>query len=103
MAEVAETPELVRERYGLEVLAVLGVSFAMSGVYALLDFVRTEVTVPGGISNATATVVQAARSTHPWLDLADDLADVMHAIMPAALALVLLARSPSRARAGHRS
>ncbi len=85
----------IRERYGLEVLAVLGVSLGMSGVYALLSYVRAQVTIKGGISHATATVVSGPHSTYPWLDLADDLADVLKGLMPAFLALVLLARSPA--------
>jgi membrane protease YdiL (CAAX protease family) len=85
----------VRERYGLETLAVLGVSLGMSGIYALLSFIRTQVTVPGGFANATATVVAGSNTRYRWLDLADALADVLHGVMPAALALVLLARSPA--------
>ena len=82
------------ERLGLEVLAVLGVSFLASGVYALLNFIQTELTVPGGIGHATATVVQASQTSHPWLDFAFDLTDVFNGAAPAALALVLLARTP---------
>jgi membrane protease YdiL (CAAX protease family) len=88
------TADAPRERYGLEVLAVLGVSLGMSGVYALLTWVRAQLTVPGGISHSTATVVVAAHTSYPWLDLADGLADVLNGVMPAFLALVLLARSP---------
>jgi membrane protease YdiL (CAAX protease family) len=99
VAEVIESdtasPSPVRERFGLEVLAVLGVSLGMSGVYALLSFVRTQVTVPGGFAHATATVVAGPNTSYQWLDLADDLADVMNGLMPAFLALVLLARTPA--------
>jgi membrane protease YdiL (CAAX protease family) len=83
-----------RERYGLELLAVLGVSLGLSGVYALLSWLRAQLTIPGGISHATATVISAPHTTYPWLDLADGLADVLNGVMPAFLALVLLARSP---------
>jgi membrane protease YdiL (CAAX protease family) len=81
-------------RYGLEALAVLGVSLGLSAVYALLYYVRAEVTVRGGIAATTATVVSGPATRYPWLDLADDLADVLNGLMPAALALVLLARDP---------
>lgn len=84
----------VKPRYGSEVLAVLGVSLGMSAVYALLYYVRAEVTVKGGIAATTATVVSGPATRYPWLDLADDLADVLNGVLPAALALVLLARSP---------
>jgi uncharacterized protein len=104
MADVVETetaaPTPVRERYGLEVLAVLGVSLGMSGIYALLSFVRAQLTVPGGISHTTATVVSGPHSSYPWLDLIDGLADVLNGLMPAFLALVLLARSPAGAGLG---
>jgi membrane protease YdiL (CAAX protease family) len=83
-----------RERYGLEVLAVLGVSLGMSGLYALLYLIRAEITVKGGISNTTATVIQVKPTTYPWLDLADNLADLLNGIVPPLLALVLLARIP---------
>jgi membrane protease YdiL (CAAX protease family) len=86
---------LEKPRYGLEVLAVLGVSLGMSAVYTLLYYVRQEITVKGGIGATTATVVSGPATTYPWLDLADDLADVLNGLMPAALALVLLARSPA--------
>lgn len=83
-----------RERPGLELLAVLGVSLLMSGIYAVLDLVRTEWTVIGGIGATQTTVVSAHQSTYPWLDLFDNLADLAHGIAPPLLALVLLARFP---------
>ena len=83
-----------RERPGLELLAVLGVSLGMSGVSAVLDLLRTEWTVQGGIGNSTTTVISGAQTTYPWLDLLDDLANVFHGLTPALLALVLLARYP---------
>jgi membrane protease YdiL (CAAX protease family) len=81
-------------RYGLEVLAVLGVSLGMSAVYALLSFVRTEVTVPGGFANAKVSVVSEPATTYPLLDLLDGLANVLNGVLPAFLAIVLLLRSP---------
>jgi hypothetical protein len=82
-----------REHYGLELLTVLGVSLLMSGIYALLSFVRAEWTVRGGIGATTTTVVSGAHTTYPWLDLLDDLADLLHGLAPPLLALVLLARA----------
>jgi membrane protease YdiL (CAAX protease family) len=82
------------DRRGLEVLAVLGVSLGMSAVYAVLDYVRAEVTVQGGIGNATATVIAGANTKYPLLDLADDLAGILNGIVPPLLALLLLARDP---------
>lgn len=83
-----------RERHGLELLAVLGVSLGLSGLYALLSLLRAEWTVRGGIAASTTTVVSGARSTYPWLDLLDNLADLLHGLAPPLLALVLLARCP---------
>lgn len=89
----APAPER-RERYGLETVAVLGVSLGMSAVYALLSFIRTQVTISGGFANAQVTVVSQQQSVHRWLDLLDALADVLHGVLPAFLAIVLLMRSP---------
>jgi membrane protease YdiL (CAAX protease family) len=83
-----------REHYGLEVLAVLGVSLGISGLSALLYLIRQEITVPGGISSTTAIVVSGTKTTYPWLDLADNLLNILNGIAPAFLALVLLARNP---------
>ncbi|MDQ6849231.1 MAG: CPBP family intramembrane metalloprotease [Actinomycetota bacterium] len=84
----------IRQRPGLELLAVLGVSLGISGIYALLHLVRAEVTVVGGIGATTSTVVSGAQTAHPWLDLLDDLANLLNGIAPPLLALVLLARWP---------
>jgi membrane protease YdiL (CAAX protease family) len=89
-----------RERYGLELVGVLGVSLGLSGITGLLSLIRTEITVKGGISHATAQVITGPHTSYPWLDLADSLADVLHGVMPAFLALVLLARSPAGAGFG---
>ena len=88
------------ERHGLELLAVLGVSLGMSGIYALLSLARAEWTVRGGIGASTTTVVSGAQTTYPFLDLLDDLADLLHGLAPPLLALVLLARSPGGAGFG---
>ncbi len=85
----------IAPRNGLEVLAVLGVSLGMSAIYSLLYYIRAEVTVKGGIAATTATVVSGPATTYPFLDLLDDLADVLHGLLPAFLAVVLLARDPA--------
>lgn len=82
------------ERFGLELLAVLGVSFGMSGIYALLSLIRTEITTKGGVGAASVTVASGPQTAYVWLDLLDSLADVLHGIAPAFLAVVLLLRSP---------
>ncbi len=89
----SDTPR-PRERPGLELLAVLGVSLGLSGITALLSFVRAEWTIQGGIGASTTTVVSGTQTTYPWLDLLDDLAGLLHGFAPPLLALVLLARYP---------
>ena len=99
VTEAAPAPDTqepaIAPRYGLEVLAVLGVSLGMSAIYALLYYARAEVTVKGGIAATTATVVSGPATSYPFLDLLDDLADVLHGLLPAFLAVVLLARDPA--------
>jgi membrane protease YdiL (CAAX protease family) len=93
----AAAPErtcLRRERPGLELLGVLGVSLGMSGIYALLSIIRAEWTVQGGIGATTTTVLSGTSTTYPLLDLLDDLANLLRGLAPPLLALVLLARSP---------
>jgi len=90
----AEATAPPRERPGAEVIAVLLVSLGMSGIYALLSLIRSEITVQGGIGNATATVVAGTSSAHQWLDVLDDLANILNGVGPIVLALVLLARWP---------
>jgi uncharacterized protein len=95
--QAADPP--VRHR-GAEVLAVLGVSLGMSGIYALLAYLRAELTVRGGISATTATVAQGAQTTRMWLDIAYDLTGVIQGLTPVLLVLVLLARDPGTAGFG---
>ena len=85
---------------GLEVLAVLGVSLGLSGIYALLSYLRAELTVKGGISATTATVASGAQTSHVWLDIAYDLTGLVQGIMPVLLVLVLLSRDPGTAGFG---
>ncbi len=83
-------------RYGLEVLAVLGVSYGMSGITALLSFIRSQVTINHGVGfrGVAVAVRSASASQYQWLDIADRLADVLSGVLPAFLAIVLLMRSP---------
>src|SRR5205807_1717365 len=61
---VPETTEVgKREHLGLEVLAVLGVSLGIAALSALLTYIRAEITVPGGISHTTATVVSGSNTS----------------------------------------
>jgi uncharacterized protein len=91
-----DDPEVVRDpHHGLEVFLVLGVSLGASGLYALLNLIRAQLTIKGGIGAATATLNQSAATQH-WLDLMFQLANVVTGVMPALLALLLLWRDPGR-------
>ena len=85
---------------GPEVLAVLGVSLGMSGIFALLSYLRAELTVKGGISATTATVASGAQTSRMWLDIAYDVAGLVAGLMPVLLTLVLLSRDPRTAGFG---
>ena len=87
-------------RRGPEVLAVLGVSLGLSGVYAVLGYLRAELTVKGGISATTATVASGAQTSLGWLDIAYDVAGLVQGLMPVLLVLVLLSRDPGTAGLG---
>jgi membrane protease YdiL (CAAX protease family) len=84
-------------RHGLELLAVLGVSYGMSGISALLGFIRDQITINHGLGFrhvATAPINSGKQTVYPWLDILDQLAQVLAGILPAFLAVVLLMRSP---------
>jgi len=59
----------------------------MSGVYALLSYIRAELTVKGGIAATTATVASGAQTSHMWLDIAYDVTGVVRGLMPVLLVL----------------
>ena len=85
-------------RHGLELIAVLGVSFGMSGLFALLEFVRDQITINKGLGFshvATAPLNSGTVTDYPWLDILDQLADILNGVLPAFLAVVLLMRSPA--------
>jgi membrane protease YdiL (CAAX protease family) len=96
----AETANPQVKHRGPEVLAVLGVSLGMSGVYALLTYLKAELTVKGGISATTATIATGAQTAHMWLDITYDLTGVASGLMPVLLVLVLLSRDPGTAGFG---
>lgn len=86
------------QRYGLEVLAVLGVSYGMSGITALLSFLRSQITINHGLGFtgvATGPINSGTKTQYQWLDLLDQLAGVLSGLLPAFLAIVLLMRSPA--------
>jgi len=88
----SEPPPRV-ERFGTEVVLVLGVSLGVSALYSLLRLIDIE-TSPGGIKHATATVV-GKQNAREWLDLLYQLAGIAAGVVPALLALLLLSRNPA--------
>jgi hypothetical protein len=95
--EAAEPNAPPRERYGLELLAVLGVSYGISGIYALLSFIRDQLVINQGVGFskvATGPIKHAAKTQYQWLDILDQLAGILAGVLPAFLAIVLLMRSP---------
>lgn len=96
-AAVRTEPPETKPRYGLELFAVLGVTYAASGLYSLLEFVRDQIKINHGFGFkhvATAPIKAAAQTQYQWLDLLFYLADVVTGLAPAFLAIVLLLRSP---------
>lgn len=71
-----------------ELVVVLLVTFGLSGLYAVLDLVSA-LLVPEPLDDQTATL-NAARSSHPWLDLAYQLLGAARLFAWALLPLVLL-------------
>ncbi|HVU91375.1 MAG TPA: type II CAAX endopeptidase family protein [Jatrophihabitans sp.] len=91
------TPAPPRDRFGLELLAVLAVTYGMSGLYALLEFVRDQITINHGVgfrNVATAPIKAAEKTQYQWLDILKELLDILSGVAPAFLAIVLLLRSP---------
>ena len=87
-----------KPRYGLELLAVLGVSYGMSGISALLSFLRAQITINRGVgfrNVATGPINSGRKTEFQWLDILDQLAGVLSGLLPAFLAVVLLMRSPA--------
>jgi uncharacterized protein len=91
-----EAPE-AKPRYGLELLAVLGVTYGISGIGALLSFIRAQVTINHGFGFrhvATGPIKSASKSAYQWLDILDQVYSIVAGLLLAFLAIVLLMRSP---------
>jgi membrane protease YdiL (CAAX protease family) len=87
-----------RERYGLELLAVLAISYGLSGLHSLLEFVRDQIVINGGVgfrNVATAPIKQAQKTQYQWFDILQQVLTIADGLAPAFLAIVLLLRSPA--------
>ncbi len=93
----AEPSAPPKERHGLELIGVLGVTYAASGVGSLLENIRDQLVIEHGLGLkhvATGPIVNIPKPTYPWFDLTADVIDVLLGLMPAFLAVVLLLRTP---------
>ena len=87
---------LTRRTISHEVLLVLGVSLGYSAVYALLDILR-RLSVAKPLAQQSSSIVVSQAANH-WLDLAYQLAGIGFGVVPALLAVHLLARDHPGAR-----
>lgn len=87
----AVAPDGWRDRFGLEVLLVLGVSLGMSGLFSLVNFL--DIQTRGGFRGHIATL-NPSQSPREWVDLSYQLLDILAGLTPAFLALLLLSRRP---------
>jgi membrane protease YdiL (CAAX protease family) len=76
---------------GLEILTVLGVSLGISALNSLVNF--ADIQTRGGFRNAVATL-NPSESPRAWVDLSYQLIGIVSGVVPAVLALLLLARYP---------
>jgi membrane protease YdiL (CAAX protease family) len=88
---VEHVQTLPRRTIGYEVLLVLGVSLGTSAVYSLVTILqRLSVTTP--LSQQAAPLNQSQATNH-WFDLAYQLIGIGSALVPALLAIYLVART----------
>jgi membrane protease YdiL (CAAX protease family) len=80
-------------RYGVEVLLVLGISLGISALNSLINFADIQ-TRKGGFSHAVATL-NGSQADRQWVDLLYQLVSLLAGVVPALLALYLLAQSPA--------
>lgn len=83
----------LRRTRGAETLLVLGVSLGASAVYAGVTIVA-RLTAGRPLAEQTATLNRSQAPGRPWLDLTLQLLGVFFDLVPALLAIHLLARDP---------
>lgn len=99
-----EPPELVslpagRQRPGLDILLVLGVSLGESAVYSILSIIN-KLTYEVPLGEQTTTINPSYTPDRPWLDLAYQLYRIVFPLVPALLALYLLHLAGQRRQIG---
>jgi membrane protease YdiL (CAAX protease family) len=78
-----------------EVVLVFALSLGASGVYAVVALIAN-LTAPGGLASATATLNTSQAPGRPWLDLTYQLLGIVVSLVPVLLAIHLLARDHER-------
>jgi membrane protease YdiL (CAAX protease family) len=99
----AETAAQTKPRYGLELLAVLGVTYGASGIGSLLSDIHDQLVIQRGVGLSkvqTAPLVYAPPPSYDWFDVTRYVVEAILGVAPAFLALVLLLRSPAVAGFG---
>jgi uncharacterized protein len=92
--EPPHTEPAARQRLGLEIWIVLGLSLGMSAIYSVVSIIA-KLTREGGLSAQTSTL-NASRSVRPYLDLTYQLLDIFSTLIPVLLVLWLLAGDTPR-------
>ena len=88
-----------RQRPGLDILLVLGVSLGQSAVYSILSLIN-KLTYEVPLNQQTTTMNPSYTPDRPWLDLAYQVAGIVFPLVPALLALYLLHLAGERRQIG---
>jgi uncharacterized protein len=89
----------LKQRPGIELLLVLGVSLGSSAVYSVLAIIE-KLTRNVPLNQQTTTMNSSITPDRPWLDLAYQLAGLVFPLVPALVALYLLRVSGDYSRIG---
>lgn len=88
-----------RQRPGLDILLVLGVSLGQSAVYSILAIInRLTIEIP--LNEQTTSMNNSVTPDRPWLDLSYQVANIVFPLVPALLALYLLHLAGQRREIG---
>lgn len=90
---------MTKQRFGWEILLVLGLSLGRSAVYAILSIVD-KLTVNRPLSEQTTTINTSVTPDRPWLDLSYQVAAMLFPLVPVLLALYFLYLSRDRDEIG---
>jgi membrane protease YdiL (CAAX protease family) len=97
VTETADPAVETKSRLGLELLAVLAVTYGADGVRSLLENIHDQLFIQRGLglkNVATGPIVFAPKPTYQWFDITQYLVDAALGLAPAFLVVVLLLRTP---------